>query len=320
MVVCFEIIENAGSAGRNAYILDVMPEAERVGTQAYMYSALNVGFTVGAIIGGVALAFDNLTVMRWMPLFTLAIGLVNAVFITRLPRAPHDVARSSSEPRKPRGRPVGRGPLHNVGWMLGSLFSGTMWTNQVLLNVAIPLWLVQATDAPHWLLAWLFGTNTVLAVLLQTRVSRHVPTFSAAAQAQRLAGLLLAGCCACLALSAFGGRALATAALAAAILCLTLSELLKASAAWQITFALAPPGRAAEFFATYRLGATACQVLGPIAITAGVLALGSAGWALLGLVFVLAGLATPPLARRARTRPVAPQRDHPGLTPLVAAA
>ena len=40
-------------------------------------------------------------------------------------------------------------------------------TNQVLLNVVIPLWLVQETDAPRVLLAWLFGTNTVLAVLLQ---------------------------------------------------------------------------------------------------------------------------------------------------------
>ena len=39
-------------------------------SQAYMYSALNVGFTLGAIIGGIALAFDNVTVMRWMPLFT----------------------------------------------------------------------------------------------------------------------------------------------------------------------------------------------------------------------------------------------------------
>jgi MFS family permease len=46
MVICFEIIENAGGAGRNAYILDVMPEKERVATQAYMYSSLNVGFTL----------------------------------------------------------------------------------------------------------------------------------------------------------------------------------------------------------------------------------------------------------------------------------
>src|SRR4029453_2357226 len=142
MVVCFEIIENAGGAGRNAYILDVMPEEERVTTQAHMYSALNLGFTLGAITGGIALAFDNLTVMRWMPLFTLAIGLINAVFIARLPRAPHDVGRSSSTDAQALVKPPGRGPLHNVGWMLGSLFIGTMWTNQVLLNVVIPLWLV----------------------------------------------------------------------------------------------------------------------------------------------------------------------------------
>jgi MFS family permease len=194
MVVCFEIVENAAGAGRNAYILDVMPEQERVATQAYMYSALNVGFTLGAIIGGVALAFDDLTVMRWMPLFTLAIGLVNAVFITRLPRAPHDVVRSSKD-RAPREQPKGRGPLHNVGWMLGSLCSGTMWTNQVLLNVVIPLWLVQATDAPHWLLAWLFGTNTVLCIFLPAYTSRGVRTTSDALRSVRISGVFFVASC-----------------------------------------------------------------------------------------------------------------------------
>ena len=49
-------------------------------------------------------------------------------------------------------------------------------TNQVLLNVVIPLWLVQETDAPRVLLAWLFGTNTVMAVLLQVAASRGVDT------------------------------------------------------------------------------------------------------------------------------------------------
>jgi MFS family permease len=195
MVVCFEIIENAGGAGRNAYVLDVMPEDERVATQAYMYSSLNVGFTVGAIIGGVALAFDNLTVMRWMPLFTLAIGLVNAVFITRLPRAPHDVPRSSAEDAWPRVTPRGRGPLHNVGWMLASFFNGTMWTNQVLLNIVIPLWLVQATDAPHWLLAWLFGTNTVLCIFLPAYTSRGIATLTDALRSVRISGAFFVLAC-----------------------------------------------------------------------------------------------------------------------------
>jgi hypothetical protein len=195
MVVCFEIVENSGGAGRNAYILDVMPEDERVATQAYMYSALNVGFTVGAILGGIALAFDNLTVMRWLPLFTLVIGLVNAVFIWRLPPASHDLRRGAQEPAAPRPTPPGRGPLHNVGWMLGSFFNGTMWTNQVLLNVVIPLWLVQSTDAPHWLLAWLFGTNTVLCIFLPSYTSRGVATISDALRSMRISGGFFVAAC-----------------------------------------------------------------------------------------------------------------------------
>jgi MFS family permease len=195
MVVCFEIVENAGGAGRNAYILDVMPEQERVATQAYMYSALNVGFTLGAIIGGIALAFDNVEVMRWMPLFTLAIGLANAIFIFRLPRAPHDLARASSTSVTARAEPQGRGPLRNVGWMLASLCNGTLWTNQVLLNVVIPLWLVQATDAPHWLLAWLFGTNTVLCIFLPAYTSRGVATVSDALRSVRVSGVFFVAAC-----------------------------------------------------------------------------------------------------------------------------
>jgi len=195
MVICFEIVENAAGAGRNAYILDVMPEEERVATQAYMYSALNVGFTLGAIIGGVALAIDNLTLIRWMPLFTLAIGLFNAVFIARLPKAPHDIARSSSGRKTAVVKPTRRGPLRNVGWMLSSFFSGTMWTNQVLLNVVIPLWLVQATDAPHWLLAWLFATNTVLCIFLPAYTSRGIRTTSDALRSVRIAGVFFVASC-----------------------------------------------------------------------------------------------------------------------------
>jgi MFS family permease len=193
MVIGFEIIANAGGAGRNAYILDVMSEDERVATQAYMYSALNVGFTLGAVLGGVALAFDDLAIIRWLPLLTVAIAAVNAGFILRLPRAPHDVR--SADRSAPRVRPRSRGPLRNVGWMAGNLFSGTMYTNQVLLNVVIPLWLVQATDAPHWLLAWLFGTNTVLCVFLPSYTSRGLVTLSDALRSVRISGAFFVVAC-----------------------------------------------------------------------------------------------------------------------------
>jgi hypothetical protein len=182
----------------------------------------------------------------------------------------------------------------------------SMWS--VVLNVGLPLWILQATPAPAALVAVLYAVNTALAVLLQGRVSRKVHTYVRAAQAQRLAGLFLAACCACLAVSAFGGRSLSTVVLCVAVVCLTLGELLKSSAAWQITFALAPSGRSAEFFATYGLGRVACQVCGPVFITAVVLALGASGWLLLAVLFVLGALGTPALARRARSRPIVERR------------
>jgi hypothetical protein len=79
--------------------------------------------------------------------------------------------------------------------MLATLFIGTMWTNQVLLNVVIPLWLVQATDAPHWLLAWLFGTNTVLCIFLPAYTSRGVATISDALRSVRISGVFFVAAC-----------------------------------------------------------------------------------------------------------------------------
>jgi MFS-type transporter involved in bile tolerance (Atg22 family) len=150
-------------------------------------------------------------------------------------------------------------------------------------------------------------------------VTRLEATYLDASRAQRLAGLLLAACCACLAGSALGGRTAATALLCAAVTCLTLGEMLKVSAAWQITFTLAPAGRSAEFFATYALGSTAAEIGGPVLVTAVVLALGSAGWLLLAVAFVLGALAFPPAARRALARPVVartPRGRPPTRSPL----
>ena len=59
----------------------------RVPSGAYNRGALNVGFTVGALFGGLALATGSLTVIRFIPILTAAILLVSATMISRLPRA-----------------------------------------------------------------------------------------------------------------------------------------------------------------------------------------------------------------------------------------
>lgn len=174
--IVFAAFEALGDVSREAYILDVMSREERLRTQAYLYSWLNAGFTLGALLGGLALATGSLTVVQYVPWFAATLMAVNGLAISRMPPAPHDVRVASGEARV---RPDGPGPLKNRGWMLVSLFLGTLWTNQVLLNIVIPLWLVDRTDAPPVLLAWLFGTNTVLCIFLPAYMSRtatDVPT------------------------------------------------------------------------------------------------------------------------------------------------
>jgi len=303
MVICFEIIANAGGAGRNAYVLDVMPEDERVATQAYLYSAVNVGLTLGAVLGGIALAFDNLTVIRWLPLFTVAVSLVNAVFIVRLPQAPHDRRSSGDEPAA-LAEPRGRGPLHNIGWMLGSLFTGTLWTNQVLLNVVIPLWLVQATDAPHWLLAWLFGTNTVMCVFLPAYTSRNVETLSDALRCVRIAGVFFVIAC-LITMATHDTQGLLTIFLVwLGHVAVTGAELYTSGAGWVFQAKLMDPERRGEYGGVAEVfealgGRWAPAVYTFLALSWHPSGMPSAGWLVIAGVAVLAVVAIHPSVRMA---------------------
>jgi hypothetical protein len=93
---------------------------------------------------------------------------------------------------------------------------GLMSMSSVALNVGLPLWGCRPRPRRRAGRGPLRGQHG-LAVLLQSRVSRRVRTYLGAARAQRLAGILLAACCACPAGSAFGGRETAVALLILAV-------------------------------------------------------------------------------------------------------
>ena len=79
--------------------------SERVQSQAFMRAALNLGFTLGALISGIALAFESNTLVRAVPVFTAIVLALNALYITQLPDAEHDVAPVPPGEQKARGEP-----------------------------------------------------------------------------------------------------------------------------------------------------------------------------------------------------------------------
>jgi len=290
MMVTLQIVETAGHSGRGAYTLDVFPREERVQSLAYMRVALNVGFTIGALIGGVALAFNNNDVIRAVPLFTAVVLALNALYITRLPDADHDRAP------KPNEELLNPSALRNRGFVSLMTLDGVLGTNQVLLNIVIPLWLVEETDAPRVLLAWLFGTNTLLAVLLQVAAARGVNSVERSLRAARISASFFVLSC-LIVLVTHDTLGWVTIALVwLGHVTVTGAELYQSAASWGYQSELSDPDRRGEYQGAAHIGHTLGSVWAPAVYTYLAMEWGGPGWLVIGGIVVLATIAMKPSA------------------------
>jgi MFS family permease len=297
VAVIFAIFGSLGQSSHQAYVYDVLPRGERVETQAYMYSSLNVGHTLGAMLGGIALATGNLEVVRWTPAFAAAMMLANAFWITRLPAAPHDLRVASGERRT---RPAGPGPLRNVGWILSTFFMGVLWTNQVLLQIVIPLWLVEATDAPHVLLAWLFGTNTVLCIFLPAYTSKGVRNLRDAMRYTWISSAFFVVSCVITMITHSTVGLITVLLVWLGHVTVTGAELAISGAGWSFEAELSDPDRRGEYQGVQEVsGALGFQWAPAVYTWLALSWAGSQGWLVIAGIIVLATLGLGPSVRMA---------------------
>jgi MFS family permease len=296
MAVAMEVIGSLGGAAHGAYTIDVLPPHERVKSRAYMYSALNVGFTLGALLGGIALAFESNVVLQGLPWFTTVAFLVNAASVMRLPNASHD----ERTPEERKVKLPGPGPLRNIGWMLTTFFGGMLWTNQVLLNIVIPLWLVEKTDAPRVLLAFLFGTNTVMCIFLPMAAARGVKDLTTALRAIRVSTTFFVVSC-LITLATHDTVGWATIALVwLGHVTVTGAELYLSAASWSFEAELMDPRRRGEYQGAAEFSSTLGRVWAPALYTFLAMNWGAGGWLLIAAIVTAAAVGLHPSARMAQ--------------------
>jgi MFS family permease len=300
VVLVLALMDSAGSSGRGAYTLAVIPRGERVRTNAFVRSALNIGFTVGALVSGVSLSVDSRTVIEVLPLVTGVVLLVAAMLVGRLPAAA-DARSVDSVPVAPPVPPrsVRRTALRNHPFLVLSMLNGQLGVNQVLLTVVFPLWLVERTDAPHAALAWLYGTNTVLAVLLQVRTARGSETLVGALRAARVAAAALVMACTLALLTHWTHDASTVAGLWAAYVAVTVAELFGSASSWGMVSELTDPLRRAEYQGAWKLGTQFQAMVGPALCTWLAVTWSPFGFLVIAAVAVLATAAMPPVAQAA---------------------
>jgi hypothetical protein len=189
-----------------------------------------------------------------------------------------------------------------------------------LLSLVVPLWIVERTNAPGWVVASLLIINTLGVMLFQVRIARSVTGLRTATRSIRFAGVAMLAACGVFALSAIGmAPAVAAGVLAVAAALLTFGEMKLASGAWEISFGLAPADKQGQYQGFFGTGPAVARMLGPALLTTLVLGWGAVGWMVVGALFLGTSVATGPAVRWAARTRSASQVTEPSLNEECAA-
>ena len=288
VAVVVALLDRAGGAARGALIATVGEPEHRVRLRAYLRAVTNVGITFGGLVGALALVVDSPLGYRAVVALNAATFVATALVARRLPHLP-------PTPH------TGEGPrlvaLRDRPFLAVTALNAVMALHYGLVDVALPLWVVERTSAPKWVVAALLLANTVTVVLFQVRVSRGVATVGHGAAATRRAGFVLALACVVYASSSLGGPLVAGVVLVLGALAHVAGELLQAAGSWALGFGLAPQSAQGQYQGLFSTGFAATTMLAPAVLTALVVGWGAPGWFVLGALFAVTGVATVPVAR-----------------------
>jgi MFS family permease len=295
LLAVLSAVGTAAMTGRNVYRIAVFPRDVRVRALAYMRSARNVGYTLGALAGGIALAIGTREAIMAVPILTGVLLLLNAVMVATLPPVERPETGVVHDEETGPAPPAWR----NTGFVVLSACNGVLSSNQVLLNVVVPLWLVERTDAPHTLLAWLFGTNTVMAVLLQVRASRGSETVPGALRAVRLSGWSFVLSCLVISITHETVGWVSIALIWLGHVTITGAELWQSASDWGFQSELSDHRRLGDYQGVWSLGYQAEPIVFPALFTFLALQWGPPGWAVIAAIAVTAAVVAHPAARAA---------------------
>ncbi|MFJ5276802.1 MFS transporter [Streptomyces parvulus] len=296
VIVALGIFEQGGMVVRGAIFAEVIPEGRRVKLSAYTRSLFNLGFTIGALLSGIALSLDTRSAYLTLMLGNAVSATVVTVVYATLPYAKRRRAQRRDVYRQSRFR--------DYPYVAASVVCGILEICDTILTVGIPLWVVSSAGLPNGLAAWAIALNTVLVVLLQVRFSKGLETPSDTVGVLRRACLALVAACTLMSTTGWLGAFASIIVLVAAVVLLTAGELWNSAATWSLRYGLAPEGAQGQYGGAFELGSGIPHlVAGPLVVTMLIADLGATGWALVALVFLILYLfVRPAISWAVRTR------------------
>ncbi|UYM05752.1 MFS transporter [Solicola gregarius] len=287
--------DRGSAAVRSALIATSVRGPERLRIRAYLRAVNYIGISIGAACGAVALALDSPLAYQIVLILNGVTAWVAAFVMRRYPHV-------DPTPRE-AAVPIGR-VFRDRSYVLVTLILASTGVQYAILDVGIPLWVNEYTDAPTWIVSVLFVVNTATVVLGQVAISRRIESVRTAARATSFAGLVFLVVCVLISLTDGGSAAEAVPLLLIAGVLHAFGEITQTAAQFCLGQDLAPHHAQGQYQGMATTGFSLSTMLGPAVITLLPIHLGAPGWWILGGAFVLLGLAMIPAVEwSVRTRP-----------------
>lgn len=281
ILLCLEyFVERFGQNARMSYIAQIGEGQKRVEARAYMRAVTNLGIGAGTLIAGIALAINTATAYKTMIALDALTFIFAAAAYSRVPNIP---------PTLQAHEKFDWTVLRDHRYIVATALNGGLTLHFLIQNIAIPVWVVQETNAPRWMISGIMLMNTIAIVLFQVRTSKKSTNIRVAVKQFQRASLYVSIACLIYATSTGVNAWLASAILLIAMGVHIAGELVGSNASWMIAMDLADERRQGVYQGIWSMGFGLTDMIGPSILVALVIGIGQLGWVILAAWFILVG-------------------------------
>jgi MFS family permease len=254
--------------------------------RAYLRSVTNLALAFGALAAGAGIEL-NTDAAYLVLIGGRAVAFLGCALVT---------TRVRHLPPVPTPPGAGRwAALRDRPYLTATVLNCLMSLHFAVPTFLLPLWIVDHTSAPRWMVSGALLLNTLMVIVLQVRVSATVRDPESAGRGMRLAGAALLLGLALMAAASGPSGVVATALLLGSMALYTLGELWHSAASMEWSFGLAPSHAQGQYAGVFGIGAGMADAVSPAVVGALALTWGKPGFVVLGLVFLAVGALSSPL-------------------------
>ncbi|MFE9581494.1 MFS transporter [Nocardia sp. NPDC006044] len=281
LITLVTVLDRLAAPAFQAMVGATVGTERRSETMGYIRAIRNAGFALGGLVTSTAIAIGTATAYDVLPIGNAVSFALAGILLSGIPNACAPRITAGDRPRR-RVRPR---------YLALAALNVVLLMHDTILQLALPLYVLNQTDLPAAVLPPMYVLNTVLVVVLQRRLSRWSATMRGAARAEQAAGVLLAVTCACFAAVAVLAPGYGVIALVVGVVALTVGESLQVAGAWELSYEHAPGAERGAHLAVFSIGVGVQHSVGP-AIVSLLAAWGAVAWFPFAAAFVVAGTAT----------------------------